>query len=147
MRFSQNSVFRKVFVASACDFLLIFGDCATLTSRSSNIPVTMTAGLFDLSWNPHIFFQYPLLKTILTLTLFCMQSLKSLDSLFLRYPFWKDFRTVVFGLNFLHFEFFYCKKFVLLDTMVHIHCFAVQKSLLWLSKDSFLWLVQNECFT
>ena len=110
MRFSQNSVFRKVFVASACDFLLIFGDCATLTCRSSNIPVTMTAGLFDLSWNPTYFFNILYSKQSLHWLYSACKVWKGLDSSFLRYPFWKDFRTVVFGLNFLHFEFFLLQK-------------------------------------
>ena len=73
-------------MAPTCDFHLIFGDCATLMGRSVLNreflksaffgPVTMAIGRFDITWDPHLFFQYPLLKTILTLTLFCMQSLK-----------------------------------------------------------------------
>ena len=55
--------------------------------------------------------------------------------MFLRYPFWNDFSAVAFGLKFHHFEFFYCKKYVSSDTMVHIHCFTVQKKL-WISKDT-----------
>ena len=90
MRFSQNSAcfshIRKIFVASTCDFLLILGNCATLIGRSVLSrgflksaffgPVTMTTGLFDISWDPTYFFNIPILKIILTLTLFCMQSLK-----------------------------------------------------------------------
>ena len=139
-------------MASTCDFLSIFGDCVTLTGRivlSRGFlksaffgPVTMATERFDISWDPHLFFNFLYLHWLYS----AYKIWKSLSSLFLRYPFWKDFGTVVFGLKFHHFEFFYCKKYVLFDTMVHIHCFTVQKNLLWLSKDSFLWLVQNECF-
>ena len=50
-------------MASTSDFLLIFGECATLMFQVEDSlkfaffgPVTMVAGLFDISWDPHIFF-------------------------------------------------------------------------------------------
>ena len=147
---------RKVFVTSSCDFLLIFGDFATLMGRS-----VLSRGFFKVCifrsrnygnmtfWHrgtPTYFFNILYSKQSLHWLYSACKVWKSLGSSFLRCPFWKDFGTVVFGLKFHHFEFFYCKKYVLFDTMVHIHCFTVQKNLLWLSKDSFLWLVQNECF-
>ena len=54
-------------MASTRDFLLIFGECATLMCRNAlsrgylkfafSGPVTMSTTLFDRSWDPHIFFQ------------------------------------------------------------------------------------------
>ena len=92
---------RKVFVTSICDFLLIFVDCATLMGRSGlsrrflKSPffghVTVATGGFNISWDPHLFFQYPLFKTILTLTLFCMRSLKKFGYFVLEISFLKEF--------------------------------------------------------
>ena len=147
---------RKIFVTSTCDFLLIFGDCATLMGRSVLSrgflksaffgPVTMAQDVLTYLGTPTYFFNILYSKQSLHWLYSACKVWKSLGSLFLRYPFWKDFGTVVFGLKFRHFEFFHCKKHVFLDTKVHIHCFTLQKNLLWLSKESFLWLVQNECF-
>ena len=87
MRFSQNSAFHVLErLLWHHDFLLIFGECATLMGKN-----VLSRGFFKVCifWSrnygnrtfrhilrPPNIFQYPLLKTILTLTLFCMQSLK-----------------------------------------------------------------------
>ena len=147
------SLIRKVFVASTCDFLLIFGDCATLMGRS-----VLSEGFFKVCifrsrnygtrtfWHivepPYIFSisstqNNPYIEFILHAKFEKVWIVRSWDILSER---------ISILLKFRHFEFFYCKKYVLLDTMVHIHCFTVQKNLSWLSKDSFLWLVQNKCF-
>ena len=136
MRFSQNSVFHilpSFFGIYLWFFVLIFDDFATLMGRSVLSrgflksaffgPVTMATYL----GTPTYFFNILCSKKSLYWLYSACKVWKSLDSLFLRYPFWKDFGTVVFRLNFRQFELFYFKKYVFSDTMVYIHCFTVQK--------------------
>ena len=144
MRFSQNRVFQilEMFLWHLpVIFFLLFGDCATLMSKS-----VLSRGFFKVCifwsrnygnmtfWHivepPYIFFNILYSKQSLHWLYSACKVWKSLDSSFLRYPFWKDFGTVVFGLKFRHFEFFYCKNYVLLDTMFHIHYFTAQKSII-----------------
>ena len=116
---------REVFVASTCDFLLIFCGCATLMGRS-----VLSGGFFKVcifqSRNygsrtfrhilgpPHIFFSILYSKQSLHWLYSACKVWRSLDSSFLRYPFWKDFSTVVFRLKFCYFEFFLLQKICLI---------------------------------
>ena len=113
---------RKVFVASTCNFLLIFCDCATLMGRSVLSRRFVKVCIFRSCnydnrtfWHilgPPLYFFYA--KKSLHWLYSASKVWKSLDSSFLRYPFWKDFVTVVFGLKFCHFEFFLLKKICLM---------------------------------
>ena len=128
---------RKAFVASTRDFLLIFGECATLMARNVLSRGTMATGFCDISWDSHIFFFNILYsKQCLHWLYSACKVWKSLDSPFLEYPFWNHFGDVVFWLKFHHFDFFLCKKYILLDAIFIL--FYSAKNLLWFSKDSFL---------
>ena len=119
-------------MASICDFVLIFVDCATLMGRSAlsrrflRSPFFGPAtGRFDYLGTPTYFFNILYSKQSLHWLYSACKVWKSLDSSFLRYLFWKDFGAVVFGLKFRHFEFFFIAKNMSYRTLWSI-CIVLQ---------------------
>ena len=122
MFFSKQcfSHIRKVFVAFTCDFLLIFGECATLMGRKVLSRRFFKVCIFrslnygnKTFWHvlgpPHIF-SISSTQTILILTLFCTQSLKKFGWFVLEISFQKRFRYCGFWAKILPFYVFFVSK-------------------------------------